>query len=437
MAGAKRATSSLPVEYRVAGLLRPLLASLASAHPRLREELHSRLYPVWNHSTQGKGPRIWVHAASVGEVSVLEEYATRLKEIYPDLFLFVTCNTLAGLSRARRLETSPDATALFPFDLPPALRRILDGLQPELIVLVERELWPGLISLAEARSIPVQVANARLSKTSVSGVRLLARRYPAVARHPRWFVREENDLAHLHEAGIPLEHMAIHGEMRLDALDDSPPGAGNSRTDADDDTPLFVAGSTHAGEEKILFEAFKIAKRNEPRLKMLVAPRHLHRCGDVLEMAQRMHLRAETVSRAELSEPPEVLVLDRMGELVSWYERASATFVGGSLFEGVGGHNVLEPLAKGCPVLFGKYCTNWAAWCAMIDQYDAGSFVTQADDIARKIMLVLENRKDVDRAVRLCWITVRGRKGAAERNVRAAKQALEGEDPCVWDESLV
>ncbi len=436
MASDGRKTETLPLEHRAAGLLRPLLASLASAHPRLRQGMHERLYPPWKNTEPKRGPRIWIHAASVGEVSVLEDYVRRMKQNIPELFLFVTCNTTTGQARARRMCYPPDAVALFPFDLPPALRRLLDEVQPDLIVLVEREIWPGLIALAEARSIPVQVVNARLSKPSVAGVRWLRRRYPVVSRHPRWLVREETDLAHLHEAGIPLEHMAVHGEMRLDALSEISPGSQYPEAPFDA-WPLFVAGSTHPGEEKILLDAFLLARKREPRLKMLVAPRHLHRCREILSHIENLELKGETVSRTEFGTLPDVLVLDRMGELLDWYDRASLTFVGGSLIEGVGGHNVLEPLAKLRPVLFGKYCTNWTSWCAMIDRYDAGSYVTQAADIAEKILLVLGNRQDVGRAVKLCWITVQGRNGASDRNVRAARQALDGEDPCVWNDSLV
>ena len=315
---------------------------------------------------------VWVHCASMGEVRA----AARIVEKLLSPFLISTM-TPTGLALARRLFPKSPAMAA-PLDVAPIARRVVRRIAPRLLIIVETELWPELIFAAAAGNIPVALVSARISdQTAASYRRARAIFGPALRAMAAIGAQTESDRARLLAIGADPHRVEITGNLKFDF-----PAAGGSDSALEaifsQAGPLFVAGSTHPGEDVAALEAWRAARAVEPNLRLVIAPRHLDRMAGIEALLEREGV--EAVRRSRLSGPPAagvgVILLDTMGELDALYAHADVAFVGGSIAP-VGGHNVLEPARYGKPVLFGPHTQNQRIEAQRL--LEAGAAVRVAD----------------------------------------------------------
>lgn len=361
---------------------------------------------------------IWVHASSVGEARAAASLIDALRRSRREAF--VSVNTSTGVEALR--QGLPDVTCIrAPIDHPWCVERALARIRPAALVLVETELWPFIIAAADRRGIPVVVASGRLSDRSFPRYlwlrRLLA---PTLARIAAVGARTARDAERFIALGVPAARVSLTGDLKLE------PPTGNSEpapevVKALSGAPVFVAGSTHPGEESAALEVLDACDRAGLPVTALVAPRHPDRVPGVekeLRRSGRRVLRRGALSacgreaveggvegaEGEILSAGEILLLDTVGELAGIYCLASVAFVGGSLAP-VGGHNLLEPLVSGCPVLFGPHVGEIESQVALAVETGAGVPVADASELAEAVALLLEDS---------CGTRERGRRAAEE-----------------------
>jgi len=311
-----------------------------------------------------QGPRLWVHAVSVGEVQVAAPLIRRLQDDHPGLDVVVTTTTPTGAARVAELLGGRVRHFYTPYDLPVLVRRFLDRIGPGAAVFVETEVWPNILAGCAARGIPCLLANARLSERSLRGYRRLGE----VAREAFGgfqviAAQTEEDAARYRALGVPPERIRVFGSVKFDL--EVPPSA-YEQADAikrlwGDDRPVWIAASTHEGEEEQVLEAHRLLLKRLPRALLVIVPRHPERFGRVAALVRRRGL--GLARRSEMAScGPDVAVFlgDTMGELPMFLAAGDLAFIGGSLVAH-GGHNPLEAAAVGVPVLFGPHMVNFAA----------------------------------------------------------------------------
>jgi 3-deoxy-D-manno-octulosonic-acid transferase len=302
---------------------------------------------------------VWLHAVSLGEVSASAALVAALRARHPEIHMVLTTATPTGRDRAMRLFEGDVDVRFLPYDTPGSVRRFLMRIRPRLAIIMETELWPNLLQECRRRGIPVVFASARLGAKSLSWYRrfqgllgLGANTLVAAqtAEDAERFIAIGADRARTHVVGNvkfdmqPGDAVVEQGrKLRLEYL--------GSR-------PVWVAGSTHGGEEEQLLGAHAALRAVVPDALLVLVPRHPQRFESVARMMQRRDIRFERRSSARALPPDaEALLVDTMGELAALYAAADVAFVGGSLVP-VGGHNLLEPAALGVPVITGPYTAN-------------------------------------------------------------------------------
>ena len=326
---------------------------------------------------------IWIHGASVGEARLTSALARRLRAERPQLPIAVSAVTPAG----RGLLPAPpsvDGAFFLPLDFPAVQRRAFDAVRPGLLVLVETELWPNLLAEAAGRGVPVVVVNARLAPERLARYRRLRGLYAPLLRGLAAIGAPTATEAERF-AGLGVSPASIHviGNLKFDlAPPQADPVALRGRLGLPPERTVVVAGSTGEGEDALVLEAFARLRTTAPGSSLILAPRHATRFGSA---AKAVIERGWTIRR--LSEPhgaagADVVLVDTHGELAALYAIGAAAFVGGSLVP-LGGHNLLEPLAAGTPVLFGPHTHHVAEIAEAIAACGAGERVEDAAALGR------------------------------------------------------
>jgi 3-deoxy-D-manno-octulosonic-acid transferase len=333
------------------------------------------------------GPLIWFHAASVGESIALLELVRQLINDRPEVSILVTTGTVT--SAGVMADRLPDGALhqFVPLDARAFVIRFLDHWRPDVAVWTESELWPALICETEARGIPMLLLNARMSKASHDRWRFLrGMARSLLARFRRALVQDDLTAIYLRRLGMASERMEVTGTLKEGAaalpvntrILDAVRAEIGSR-------PVWVAASTHPGEETKVLEAHRIAMRTNPRLLLILVPRHPDR-GD--EIAALLAGDGWAFARRSAGEGPEaetaVYLADTIGELGLWYRLAPVSFVGGS-WEPIGGHNPFEPAALGSAILHGPYVTNFVDIYQRLTEARAARLVPSPQALAQAV----------------------------------------------------
>jgi 3-deoxy-D-manno-octulosonic-acid transferase len=323
---------------------------------------------------------VWVHAASVGEALAARALLDRLRAAGRPVVASTT--TVDGRDLLRR--SRPEIPChLAPLDHPWCVARALSRVAPAALVLVETELWPCWIRAARARGIPVALVSGRLSERSFARYRRAAPLFRrALRRLSAVGARSELDRERFLALGADPARVEVTGDLKAGAGPPAPLSPDLQRALAG--SLLFAAGSTHAGEEEAALGALAAAEARGAAPVLALAPRELARAGAVLSAARAAGRRAlrRTALGSESLRAGEVLVLDSLGELPALYGLAQLAFVGGTLAP-VGGHNLLEPAAAGCPVLFGPHTEKAQPAASLLEACGAGRRVADASELAR------------------------------------------------------
>ena len=340
---------------------------------------------------------IWFHAVSVGEAIAVAPLVTATRERFPESRLVVSTTTATGQAVARSKIRNADEWIYFPFDFPFSVARALDRVAPQLVVLVESELWPNFLKASQRRNIEVMVANGRISDRSFARLSRMSLVSRFLYRNVSLFaMQSEEDKQRAIALGAPASSVIVGGNLKYDV---SPPELSRPVWPGINGTPLIVAGSTGEGEDEIVLKAFielldQIHDRSAVRL--LIAPRHPERFSSVAALAASTGLKVERRSTGKAAGMAQVLVLDTVGELASHYRNADVVFVGGSLLP-YGGHNILEPASLGRPIIVGPFMENFRAitadfleHCALV-QVESREKLGQIDELASAFTRLLSD----------------------------------------------
>jgi 3-deoxy-D-manno-octulosonic-acid transferase len=337
---------------------------------------------------------IWLHAVSVGESIAAAPLVRELLACYPDMPITMTCMTPTGSARIQAMFGGPEYVGriqhcYLPYDLPWAAARFLDRVQPRLAVIMETELWPNHIHQCAQRGIPVALANARLSERSARGYARFAKlTAPMLAELAFLAVQTALEAERFRRLGARAECVEVTGSIKFDLrIDpDLPTRAAALREQWQAESrPVWIAASTHAGEDEIVLAAHCELLKQYPDALLILVPRHPERFNAVFELCQRQGFSTRRRSTAEaVKAADQVLLGDTMGELLLLYALADIAFVGGSLVAN-GGHNLLEPAALSKPVLSGPHLFNFLEIAAQLRAAGALSEVVDAACLAQRV----------------------------------------------------
>lgn len=337
---------------------------------------------------------VWIHAVSVGEVLAAAPLIRTLLERYPDTSLVVTTTTPTGSERVQALFGDQVTHVYCPWDLPGALRRFFQAFDPHLIVVMETELWPNLVATAYQRNVPVFLVNARLSLGSYRGyARLPALTRPMLSALQGVLVQTHEEAQRFRRLGAQPERIEITGNIKFDlSLDTSTREQARSLREHLGSRPVWIAASTHEGEEGTVLAAHAQVRARFPDALLILVPRHPERFERVASMVEAQAFRVTRRSADTDAHQADVYLGDTMGELLVLFGAADTAFVGGSLVP-VGGHNLLEPAAWACPVVTGSQLHNFTEVARLLEQADALTLADDTTTLASAVTHLLGNEQ--------------------------------------------
>ena len=373
------------------------------------------------------GSTIWVHAVSVGEVKAVEQLIEGLGEMLPGHRLVVSTTTPTGRGLAQERKDI-DRIVYFPLDLPIAVKRSLNRIHPELVIVAETEIWPNFLRECRRRGIPVVMVNGRISDKS----------YPRYMAGRRWLrsvlddyrvlgMQSETDAERIRAIGAPPDKVVVYGNMKYDLPATTHTLDPHLEKALERTHPLLVAASTAAGEEILVLEAYRQLRQSNKNLKLLLAPRLPQRFDEV---AQALDDGGLGYVRRSGSTPPfedsSILLLDSIGELTAVFEHATVVFMGGTLVPR-GGHNVLEPARFGKAVVFGPHMENFRDMALSFLEARAAIQVEDVHELVREVQGLLD-RPDMASEIggngrRL----VEANRGATAKALKAIESLIEAE----------
>ena len=340
---------------------------------------------------------IWMHAVSGGEVQAAAALLSALQTRYPDTPMVLTTMTPTGSRQAQDLFGDKVVHSYVPYDLAGAVRRFFDWAKPELVIIMETELWPNLFRECGRRKIPLVMASARVSERSVGRYRRLVSLFRETLSHGVVIAAQTaTDAERFLSLGANPARIHVTGNIKFDfELDPDTATRGREfrRTHASG-RPVSIAASTHAEEEQIMLQAQRKVMEKYQDALLLLVPRHPERFQFVATLLDRAGMSYVTRSSEGRCNPEtQVFLGDSMGELTSFYAAADVAFVGGSLTP-IGGHNLLEPAALGLPVLTGPYNFNAADIAELLIDNGSTQVVNNAEELADRVTALFADQKE-------------------------------------------
>ncbi|MGL9733938.1 MAG: lipid IV(A) 3-deoxy-D-manno-octulosonic acid transferase [Symbiopectobacterium sp.] len=351
---------------------------------------HSERYGFCAEKVKPNG--IMLHSVSVGETLATIPLVRALRHRYPSLPITVTTMTPTGSERVRSAFGNDVYHVYLPYDLPCAIKRFFDQVNPKLVIIMETELWPNLITELHRRNIPLVIANARLSERSAAGYEKIGSLTRSILRRTTLIAAQnKEDGEHFIDLGLQRSHLAVTGSLKFD-ISVTPELAARAvalRRQWASRRPVWIATSTHEGEEAIILTAHRELLNRFPDLLLILVPRHPERFPTTQSITQSLGFSYTLRSSGEIpATDTQIVIGDTMGELMMLYGIADIAFVGGSLLER-GGHNPLEPAAHAIPVLMGPHTFNFKDICLKLSE--AGGLITvkDSDSIVKEVNSLL------------------------------------------------
>ncbi len=366
-----------------------------------------------------KGKSLWFHASSVGEVSAILALIKEFKNSFPEHSIVVSTFTTAGRRRAEQLYQ--ERIVYLPLDFNFAVKKAIERIHPDALIIVETELWPNLLRYAKNYGCKIFLVNGRISQKSYIRYTGVKRFIGSILRRfDLCIMQSREDAERLEKLGAESCRIKVAGNLKFDNLNTNISEENLREMLGVSDRKVFVAGSTREGEEEIIFEAFNQIKVVEPNLVLILAPRHIERIERIKVMAESFGLKVRRKSEILLKHSDVVLV-DTIGDLPFIYGIADIAFVGGSLLP-YGGHNPIEPASYGIPVLFGPYMEVPDAK----DLLKAGSGIVVKDalGIIDVVVNLLKNDAERNRIGELSKYTIQKKRGASRKTLQLIKNAL-------------
>ncbi|MGZ4858345.1 MAG: 3-deoxy-D-manno-octulosonic acid transferase [Candidatus Angelobacter sp.] len=397
---------------------------------KYRSGLAERLGFVPARLSDAQPGAIWVHAVSVGEVLAVSQLISELKRQHPDRQIFVSTTTATG-QRLARQRFGENRVFFMPLDFGFAVRRYLNALKPQLIVIAETEFWPNLLHLAGKRQTSLAIVNARISDRSFPRYRRFKWFFGRVLSEVDLFLAQTaEDAQRLREIGAATGRVQVSGNLKFDIRPNAQPSLVNGlRAAIGKNSPVIVCGSTAEGEEEPLLKAFKAVQQQFPAAIMILAPRHPERFEKV---AALISAEGFALQRRSQWSPPQpvnnggIFLLDSVGELAALYELANIAFVGGSLVP-TGGHNILEPAQYGAAILVGPHTFNFREIVSIFEQGGAINIVT-AETLGQQFLSLLGHPEERQRLGRSAKDLFARHAGATRRTLEALEPLLKQQE---------
>ena len=393
--------------------------------PAYRQRIGERLGVV---EVADARPVIWFHAVSAGEVIAAAPLIRRIAERYPSRQVLVTTMTPTGADQAARLLGDTAIHRYAPYDMTFSVVRFLRAVRPSVLVLMETELWPNLIHLTAKQQIPMYLINARLSARSARGYqRFAALSKPMLAELTHISCQYPDHAKRFRDLGVLPQRLSVAGNLKFDR---TIPHDLRVQSDALvrccqlHHRLVWLAASTHGGEESQILQGFERLRQKLPQLQLILAPRHTHRAFELEGLTASFgytSARLSVATNVPLDRPVDVVIADQMGVLLPLYDLADVAFVGGSLIE-FGGQNPIEPALVCTPVVSGLHCFNFTEIVAQLITAGAMYQVATVDELAAityKLLSEPELRQSCGAAG---YAAAAANRGASER---VAQQLIE------------
>ncbi|MAL99562.1 MAG: 3-deoxy-D-manno-octulosonic acid transferase [Alteromonadaceae bacterium] len=385
--------------------------------PVLRQHWRERLGYV-RCSSQ---PVLWIHAVSVGETIAAAPLVKALRARHPQACILVTAMTHTGRERAQALFGDSVDYAYVPYDYPGAIARFLERVRPRVLIVMETELWPNIITRTKAAGTPVIVANARLSERSARGYRRVSWLSRALFAQLDWVAAQaEADARRFIDVGARPDAVAVTGSVKFDiTVSETVRQQSRAlRTQLGETRPVWIAASTHEGEDELLLRVHHAVLQRWPEALLILVPRHPERFRSVARLVKEEGYSLARRSREDSACTAQVYLGDTMGELLMLFGVADAAFIGGSLITR-GGHNPLEAAAWGIPVLTGPHVFNFIDVFERLDEGGGLVRIASSKELEQHLVKLLGDRR---------YRETIGTNGAAvlEANQGALQRLLQG-----------
>lgn len=362
---------------------------------------------------------ILVHAVSVGETIAAIPLIKALQQKYPQLPITVTTMTPTGSERVKTLLKDSVSHVYLPYDLPGAIKRFLKTTKPKIVIIMETELWPNLISQCYKQKIPLIIANARLSERSAArygklgkAVKQLFSKISMVA------AQNQHDGERFVSLGLPTDHLAITGSIKFDInlSNEQRQKINQLKQQWQLNRPVLIAASTHSGEDEIILTAFKKLLLKHANLLLILVPRHPERFKTVEKLISDSGFNYLKRSSNQIpTEQTQIVLGDTMGELLELYAMADIAFVGGSLVK-QGGHNPLEPALHHIAIITGEYFFNFQVICEQLIEAQGMIVCTNsADDLYSSIDCLLNDNSNRNQLGENAYLVLKQNQGALSR----------------------
>ncbi|ELR63999.1 3-deoxy-D-manno-octulosonic-acid transferase [Photobacterium marinum] len=372
---------------------------------------------------------IWIHAVSVGEVLAASEFIKTLHRHYPELAILLTTTTSTGAAQADKLSDIVEHRYM-PLDFGWAVRRFLHRVRPRALFIMETELWPNTLHEVQRAEIPVCVLNARLSERSCLRYQKVQPLFNIVKKNIDLLLcQHQDDAERFHRLGVKEHQLGVTGSMKFDiSVSNKLQLQGQQLRQLIGQRPVWIAASTHEGEDEQILAAFHQIKTQYPESLLILVPRHPERFSSVAELCNREGFK--TVRRTEAGENPisasdDIYLGDTMGEMMILLAAADVAFVGGSLLgDKVGGHNLLEPAALAKPIITGPSYFNFTDITEQLIARGGCQICESADMLASQVSALFANNEKQQAMGSNALSVVKDNQGAIARSIEAIRQYL-------------
>lgn len=360
---------------------------------------------------------IWIHAASVGETMAAVPLVKKLRQEYPDQDIVVTSQSPTGSERVRSLLGETVFHVYAPYDIPGCVKRFLSKIQPVMLIILETELWPNMVHYSKSKGASVILASARLSAKSASGyqkvlplVRPMFKQLDAVA------AQNEDAAARFRMLGVSNDRVSVKSNLKFDfAVEkDVLLDAQALRSAVGEQRLIWVAASTHEGEENILLAVHNKILKRFPSALLILVPRHPERFEEVYRLCQEQFHLVRRSTKVPIKKDHQILLGDKMGELLIMYGAADVAFVGGSLIER-GGHNPLEPACLAKPIIMGPHVFNFEQICQQFNEQEGLVFIQNEADLYVTLVKCFEDAAYRKKLGDSALLLVRKNRGALDK----------------------
>jgi len=381
--------------------------------PAYRKRWAERL-GFWPEYPQGC---FWVHAVSVGETIAAKELIARWQTQHPDIPVLVTTMTPTGSETVLKLFNGTVHHAYLPWDMASIQRKLIKRLNPRLLVIMETELWPNLISACKEQEVPILIANARLSAKSKKGYqKLKALTGPMLNNVTGIAAQHTPDADRFAELGIDDRKLQVTGSIKFDIAIDAKASEQSKRLlKKIGKRPIWIAASTHEGEEEEILRVHGKLKIKLPDALLILVPRHPERADRIGGLLYKQHFHFARRSLDQIPTPDQsVFLVDTLGEMMTFFSLAQAAFIGNSLNNG-GGHNPIEPAALAKPVLIGPTFTNFQTIIEAMRSEQAIVIVKSEDELRNRLLGLLQSKDLRDTYGQRAYLFYQQQQGALKR----------------------